>query len=480
MTREEVVLITLVTYKVVLVAIGVVTERRTRDGTDFFLGGRRLGPMVAAVSASASSSSAWTLLGVSGAAYADGLSAIWIFPACVGGFLLNWIVLAPALRRYSHATGAVTVTDVLARRGDGSLARNVVRLASFIVLVSLCTYVASQYQAAGKSLSKQFALGFDESVLIGAGVVLVYTLLGGFWAVSVTDTLQGLVMVATSLVLPTAALIAVGGPAGLVEQLGNVAPDGYLALTKPGPITLGVGAVFGLLGIGLGYPGQPHVVNRFMALKQGDAPLRNARRIAIGWAVIVYSGMLLLGVCGRALHPTLADGEVIFIVAMEGLFHPVVVGVMLAAVLSAIMSTADSQLLVAASAITHDLHPDRPGGLSQLARSRIAVAVLGALAVWPALTLEESIFKNVLFAWAAMGTAFGPLLLVRVVLRRAMDPNRTFAVMLFGFTFAILTYVATNPQIAWLEPGLRWFWTCFVAFALTFALAWKLSAREAR
>jgi len=207
-SRATVILITLIVYQVVLLAIAYVAHRRTRTGNDFFLGGKKLGPWVASISASASSSSAWTLMGVSGAAYADGLSALWLFPACVGGFLLNWLVLAPALQRFSHRSDAITVTDVLAGTGSDR-SRKVAVSASMIVLISLGAYVASQYQAAGKMFAETFDLSMEGSILIGAGVVMLYTLHGGFWAVSLTDTLQGVVMAATAVILPVAALIEV-------------------------------------------------------------------------------------------------------------------------------------------------------------------------------------------------------------------------------------------------------------------------------
>jgi sodium/proline symporter len=439
MTRAQAVLITLVLYKLVLVGLGVLSQRRVRDGVDFFLGGRNLGPTVAAVSASASSSSAWTLLGVSGAAYAWGLSAVWLFPACVGGFLLNWYVLARGLRDGSRASGAVTVTEVIAGPPGRPLARTITWVASGIVLFSLAFYVAAQFQAAGKAFHETFGWGITESVLLGSGVVVVYTLLGGFWAVSLTDTLQGLLMAATAVLLPVAALVAVGGPAGLAEGMRAVPAEHFLNLTGRSAEVAGVGFVLGLLGIGLGYPGQPHVVNRFMALREGEGTLRVARRIAMGWAVVVYSGMLVLGWCGRVLYPALADKEVLFVRATNELFPPVVAGIMLAAVLSAIMSTADSQLLVAGSAVTHDLKLGGTTPRAMLLRSRIVVVLLSLGAVEVALVGNQEIFSRVLFAWSAMGSAFGPLLLV-IVLRGPVEPRRALAAMVLGFVLSVGAY----------------------------------------
>jgi len=444
MTHGQAVLATLILYNLILVGLGVLSQRRVRDGVDFFLAGRRLGPTVAAISASASSSSAWTLLGVSGAAYAWGLSALWLFPACVGGFALNWYVLARALRARSHRSGAVTVTEILAGPPGRPLHLTITRVASGIVLFSLSFYVASQFQAAGKAFHETFQWGVTESVLLGSAVVIFYTLLGGFWAVSLTDTLQGMVMAATALLLPAAALVAVGGPAGLIDGMRSIQAEGFLSLSGRWQGPAGVGFILGVLGIGLGYPGQPHVVNRFMALRDGEATLKRARRMAMGWAVVVYGGMLLLGWCGRVLYPALADREVLFLRATHELFPPVLAGVMLAAVLSAIMSTADSQLLVAGSAVTHDLKLGGSSPRSMLLRSRLVVVLLSLAAVVAALYGSQEIFSRVLFAWAAMGAAFGPALLVTVLLG-PRPPGRVLAAMVLGFILSVVAYNLPLP-----------------------------------
>ena len=447
MSRWQVILVTLIGYKVALLAMGLWGQRRTRDGADFFLGGRKLGPMVAAISASASSSSAWTLLGVSGAAYTVGLSAIWLFPACVGGFCLNWYLLAPALRRVSHRTGALTMTEVLVGPAGQPYRRVLVLCASLIILFSLGCYVSSQFQAAGKTFNETFHISMESSILLGGLVILAYTLLGGFWAVSLTDTLQGLTMAAAAVFLPVVALIRVGGPAGLIQGYQDPALASHLDLFSGLPFFGAVGLVLGTLGIGLGYPGQPHVVNRFMALKQGDVVMRRARRIAILWAVVIYSGMILLGLCGRLIVAKLGDDERILIKLALGLESPVLSGFILAAILSAMMSTADSQLLVAASCVTSDMGWGRNSSWSLIAVSRVAVVVLTAGAMVAALLVEETIFNWVLFAWSAMGSAFGPLLLVTVI-RGPVAPVRSLVSMLLGFWLSVLAYLGPHVGLA--------------------------------
>jgi sodium/proline symporter len=294
----------------------------------------------------------------------------------------------------------------------------------------------------------------QEAILIGGGVVLLYTLLGGFWAVSVTDTLQGLVMAATAVILPIAAFWHVGGVAAFVDGLQSVDHPGYMNLMASKGWPLGIGAVVGLLSIGLGYPGQPHVVNRFMALEAGDRALRTGQRWAMSWALCVYGGMILLGLCGRIIVSSLGDGEAVFIVLTAELFPSVVAGVFLAAVLSAIMSTADSQLLVAASAVTHDMVGQELRPSVQLARSRMVIVFLSVAAMIAAMYGEESIFKRVLFAWTAMGAAFGPLLLAR--LRGwPISSARCIAVMVGGAGFAVVAhygFVGDSPWVTRFMP----------------------------
>jgi sodium/proline symporter len=457
------ILVTLIAYKIVLVTIGLIAQRHTHDATDYFLGGRRLGPWVAALSASASSSSAWSLLGVSGAAYAWGLGSLWIFVACVGGFVLNWYVLAPALRRHAAASEALTVTDVLAGPKDAPGSAKIRWACTMIVLVSFMTYIGAQFQGAGKTFHETFEISMTSAILLGGGIVVLYTLLGGFWAVSVTDTLQGMVMVVAAVALPIAALVEIGGVAPLADALADVPVAGFASLTRDLPILAALGFVLGLLGIGLGYPGQPHVVNRYMALRDDDA-VAVAKRIAIAWSVVLYAGMLLLGLCARVLLPQLADPEAAFVASTQLLLPPVVAGVMIAAVLSAVMSTADSQLLVAASSVAHDLPIASRKGASLMQRSRIVVLVCSAFAMAAALVGDPEIFSKVLFAWSAMGAAFGPLLLV-IVIAGPVGPRHRLAAILVGFGLSVFAY--------FLVPGhARGAAERVVPFVVAFAIAW--------
>lgn len=466
MSKYQVILLTLVLYKIALVAIGLWAQRRTHDNSDFFLAGRRMGPVVAAISASASSSSAWTLLGVSGMAYTLGISALWLFPATVGGFLFNWLWVAPRLMPAARASNAITLPEFVA--GDNTARVPFLRLTTLIILFSFMFYIAAQFQAAGDAFASTFDMQIETAILIGAGIVLFYTLLGGFWAVSVTDTLQGLLMAVTAILLPLAGLIAVGGFDGLVGGLAQTRDIVDLSPTGKYTGIAAVGFVIGFLSIGAGYPGQPHVVNRFMALRD-DRALSQGRVIAIAWAVIVYAGMLLLGLCGRVLAGDIDSGEQIFFVMSDQLFPPVIAGIMMAAILSAIMSTADSQLLAAASSVSHDwrLTTGRPTG--SLGRTRIVVVLLSLAAAALAIFAPETIFKRVLFAWHAVGSALGPLLILRLAGFRTA-PGAMLASLLTGFLLTVVLY--------WLPDAPGDIAERLLPFVLALLIAWLGSKRS--
>jgi sodium/proline symporter len=471
MSATAALLITLVVYKIVLLGVGVWASSRNRDDADFYIGGRRLGPWVASISAAASSSSAWTLLGVSGKAYADGMAAIWLLPACWMGFAINWWLIAPRLRREGVRTGAITLTEYLAHDAPPRWRRALVVLASLVILGSLLVYLSSQFQAAGKTFTEVAGFDFRVAVLIGGGVVLLYTLAGGFWAVAVTDLIQGLVMAFACLLLPIAGLVAVGGPSALMDGLHAAGAVAGRDLFDPWGGATGaaaLGLLIGTFGIGLGYPGQPHVVNRFLAVRSED-DVRRARTISLVWAAVVYAGMIVAGWCARVLLEPLADREAALIGLAAAALPAVGSGIVVAAILSAIMSTADSQLLVCGSTVAYDL-PGR-SGTPRLLLDRITVLVIGLGALAAALWVPASIFGTVLFAWSALGAAFGPLLLVRL-LRGPVRPAFAFAAMLAGAAISVIWYAvpALKAMVYEIIPAF--------AVALALALAGSRPARR--
>ena len=402
-----------------------------------FRSGRKLGPWVAALSASASSSSAWTLLGVSGAAYLWGFPAFWLFPATLSGFLFNWFYLAPRLSIYSQRINAITLTDVLASNKNGDSIKSLRWLASGIILFCFIFYIASQFDAAGQSFQSTFGMDKNLSIIFGASIILIYTLLGGFWAVSVSDTIQGIMMAISAIILPCIAVYK----AGLSNIFTSFTFEGLLVTPNGFSGIIVIGFILGTMGIGIGYPGQPHVVNRFMALESGDK-VKKARLIAICWALIIYPGMILLGWSGRVLVD-IAGYEQILIVLGNQLLHPIFAGIILAAVLSAIMSTADSQLLVAASSISYDLKDKNEN--HSLFNTRITVVLICLIAVLMAIFVDKSIYSRVLFAFSAMGAAFGPLLLGRLQ-GKVKDINALVAMGTGFFMTLIFYYSSLKPE----------------------------------
>ncbi|MEE4173541.1 MAG: sodium/proline symporter [Xanthomonadales bacterium] len=440
MEKTTLVLITLVAYKLLLIGIGFWASRRNSDEEDFFLGGRGLGPVVAAISYSSSASSAWTLLGLSGAAYMLGLRVVWIALGSIIGMFVAWFWIGPRLRVYSREKGNLTLTDFLAEGSGGGTRRAIVLCTSIIIIFTFAFYVAAQFQGAGNTFSSTFDLGMTESILIGAAIIMIYTLLGGFWAVSVTDTVQGLLMAFTAVLLPVAALMEVGGFSGFWQGLQAVSTPAQLSLTGGNAGLMAVGVIVGSLSIGFGTYGQPHLLVRFMALRD-DSALRQARLITIVWYLVVFLGMVFVGLVGHVLHAGIDNPETIFFVLTESLFTPIIGAVLLAAVLSAIMSTADSQLLVAASAISHDL--GLGGERNRLLYSRLAIVMLVVFAVLVSLYLPEAIFSRVLFAWIALGSAFGPTVFARLA-GVPLQPRGVLASILTGFGLAVTFYLLPN------------------------------------
>lgn len=408
----------MVLYLCVLLVIGWRASRRTHGGEDFHLAGRSLGPWAAGISSTASSESGWVTIGAVGMTYAYGLSGLWFAPGCLLGYMVNIYFVAPRLRPLSANNGSVTLTDIITRRwGDPG---NVLRVtATTIILLCMMIYVASQMTAAGKAFSSSLGLdadgpGYLYGVLIGAVVITIVTVLGGFRAVAWTDLFQGLLVATALIVLPLWAIARLGGFGALFAGLSAIDPN-YLTATggRLGPVMWGF--VIGNLGIGFGYPGMPHVVTRYMATRS-DRDVQRLQIIAMMWGVAVFYGAGLVGLVGRVSMPDLADGEKALMALALEFTHPVIAGLLLAAVISAILSTVSSQLLVAASSVAYDVVEQGLGKARDDRRSlllgRITVVVVGVLGVLIALRGESVVFWFVLFAWSGLGASFSPLTLL--------------------------------------------------------------------
>ena len=468
MERTDIVIAVLAVYQVVLLGIGFWASRRTADGEDFFLGGRQLGPVVAGVSYASSASSAWTLLGLSGAAYAAGVSAVWVALGSISGMFVAWWWIAPRLMRFSREHDQLTLTDFLAHGASGGARRAIVYLSSLVIVFCFVFYVAAQFQGAGSMFASTFDISLSVSIAVGALVIMVYTFLGGFWAVSVTDTLQGILMAITAVLLPAAAMISVGGMPGLIEGLHGVSTPEQVSFVAGGGFWFAAGVIIGGVSIGIGTYGQPHLLVRFMALRDERALLQ-ARWIVTVWYFTVFLGMIALGLAGRILLPELGDPETVFFSANEALLPPFLGAVLLAAVLSAIMSTADSQLLVAAGVIAHDLGLGHLGRASLLRVSRVVIVLLVVAAVAVAVYLPESIFNRVLFAWIALGSAFGPLVFLRLAGYEAA-PMAILLSILTGFSLSVIFYLLPNTPGEILER--------LAPFCCAFAVLWASIRRR--
>lgn len=459
MDYQATVLATLVIYKITLIAIGLWCHKRNVSTEDYFIAGRKLGPWVAAISAAASASSAWSLLGMSGAAYVLGLSAIWIVPSVILGYSFNWLWLAPRIAKQARLHQSVTLSDFIAQ-GSTSYRTVILWVCSLCIIVSFAFYIAAQFQAAGGMFSETFDLNANISIVIGTAIILIYTLLGGFWAVSITDTLQGILMVATAIMLPIAALFVLGGPVALWQKMQLVYNTTQLSWFGEYQGIYVLFFLLGTLGIGLGNPGQPHVVNRLMALKD-DKAVKQGKYIGIGWSAIIFVSMLIVGWSAKVLLATPVDGESALVNLSQQVFPPVLAGIVVAATLSAIMSTADSQLLVAASAVCYDLRSTKTK--PSLTLSRYTVVVMCIIAMSLAIYAPQDIFSRVLFAWNALGAAFGPVVIIKLM-SRCIDGKMIIASISAGFILTVIFSLFPAPPGDVLERVLP--------FIIAFCIAW--------
>jgi sodium/proline symporter len=465
--------VVMVAYLGVLLVIGWQAARRTHGGEDFHLAGRSLGAWSAGISSTASSESGWVTLGAVGMTFVHGVSGLWYAPGCLLGYLVNVYVVAPRLRPLSAAHGSVTLTDVITRRwGDP---KNVLRVtATAIILVCMMGYVAAQMTAAGKAFSSSLGLegrgGYLLGVIIGALVITVVTSLGGFRAVAWTDLFQGLLVAGALIALPLYAVARLGGFGTLVAGLGAIDPSFLTASgDRVGPALWGF--VIGQLGIGLGYPGMPHVITRYMAARD-DREVQRLQLIAMGWGLAVFYGAGLVGLVGRVMLPDLADGEQALMALALELVHPVLAGLLLAAVISAVLSTVSSQLLVAASAVSYDIVEETLGrsrdDLRSLLLGRITVAVVGLLGVLVALSEVRLVFWFVLFAWSGLGAAFAPLILLALA-RRGVNRHGALAAMLTGIGVTVAWKLGRDAAAS-PEAFARVWWVALLAAAAILVL----------
>lgn len=423
-------LIILVSYQALLIGIGLWAKQRSDTHDDFLIGGRRMGGVVASLSYAAGASSAWSILGLSGIAFSIGVSAIWLLPGTITGHIVACFFIAPRIQKAAAENKHVTLTDFLVEGLTGWQRKAAILVSGIAIVFCFAFYIAAQFDGAGTALASEFHISTEVAIVVGAAVILVYTCLGGFWAVSITDSLQAIVMFVAALILPVTALVTLGGFGAIFSSLS----EQHLALTGGNVGWMAAGFLVGMASIGFGPLGQPHMLNRMMALSDRTA-LNRARFVALSWFVIVLGGMFLTGLAGHALLQEFTGDpeELVFQLSAE-LLPALASALLVVAVLSAVMSTADSQLLVAAGVASHDL---------KQSNSRIWVVAIGIAAVALALLLPESIFSRVLFAWNALGATFGPLVIQRC-LRRRIHGNAVPIAMAAGFLLTVTFYSLPN------------------------------------
>lgn len=266
MDKSSIIIITLIVYKLFLIFIGWFSRKKNKTIEDYFVGGKRLGPIITSISYSASNSSAWTLLGVSGIAFSRGISTIWLVIGVIGGMFFSWLKIAPSIHEITKKQNLITIPQLIVDGYNSSDRKNILLASSFIIIFSFTFYIASQFQGAGNALNDTFGLSIVESILLSALVIYTYTYLGGYLAVSITDTIQGFLMAFTAIVMPVMAIINLGGFSELFRRLSMESGD-FLSLSAGNVGLSAFGLIVGHLGIGLGYFGQPHLLSRFISVK---------------------------------------------------------------------------------------------------------------------------------------------------------------------------------------------------------------------
>lgn len=406
-------LLAFIAYLLLIIGIGVYATRFSSKGiSNYFIGGRKMSMLVVALSAVVSGRSAWLLLGVTGMSYVMGISAIWAVLGYSTVEFFLFFFFAPRIRRFSERYDCITIPDFFAMRfGDRSGRMRAVVVS--IIIIFMVAYVSAQFVAGGKAFHSSFHTGETNGILITVLIILFYTMLGGFLAVSLTDTIQGIFMTFALIILPIMAIAHTGGLADFYKAAAGFEQGSFF-----NPFALGAGALIGFLGIGLGSPGNPHIVARYMSIKNPDK-LKMVAVVGTLVNFIMALGAIATGMAGRVFFPDAealpgADPETIYPLLASQHLHPLLFGVVIASIFAAIMSTADSQLLVAASAIVRDIYQKtlRKDQLTEEKKlvlySRLTVVLLVAVALILGLYAGKIVFWLVLFAWAGLGAAFGP------------------------------------------------------------------------
>lgn len=483
-------LIVMVAYLLMMVLIGIIYSRKNTNASDFYLGGRKLGPLVTAMSAEASDMSSWLLMGLPGLAYISGCSeAGWTAIGLAIGTYLNWLFVSRRLRCYSQKAGnAITIPQFFKNRyRDGSNMLLVV--STLIIVLFFIPYTASGFAACGKLFSQLFNADYQIMMIVSAVIIVSYTTLGGFLAASTTDLIQSVIMTLALVIVVVFGLEQIGGISQIAKDTQNM--DGYLSFTSLFDVKTRQSTPYSALSIvstlawGLGYFGMPHILLRFMGIED-ENKLKLSRRIATVWVVIAMVVAIFIGILGYSMSKAGVVSEfqdqsgaetlmiqIAFLLSNHGTFLLVMGGIILAGMLACTMSTSDSQLLVASSCISQNLLHDwlkiKMSQKKSLLVARVSVLIIACLSALLALDPNSSVFKIVSFAWAGFGAAFGPTILLALFWKRSnmqgalagmiaggvtvflwkfviADLNEIFAIyeLLPAFVFALIANIATS------------------------------------
>lgn len=442
----SIITIVFVLYLAILVGLALWSRSETHTMSGYFIAGKKLPPWVVAFSTNATGESGWLLLGLTGMGYAVGAQAFWVVAGEVVGISLAWLLLSRRIKRLSDQTDSITVPDVLAARFDDK-AHVLRKISLSIILVMVGAYVAAQMVATGKAFDGFTGLDYSTGVLVGAAVIILYTLVGGYKAVAWTDLIQGILMLLGLIIVPLIAIDAAGGWSSVFANLQGQDPG---LLTPWGPAGKSTAALVGIvsfLAVGLPFMGVPQLMVRFMSARS-EKSLVPAMVISVIVILLFDLGAVFTGMAGRALFPGLEDPESILPVISTNLLHPVLGGVMMVVVLAAIMSTVDSLLILASSAFVRDYWQQvRGSALSDRAlahRGKLVTVIIGMIGIAFALHQTPMIFWFVLFAWSGLGAAFGPVLLCGL-----WYPGTNLAGAVAGMLGGFLTTVA---WVLWLKP----------------------------
>lgn len=440
-TSQIVIFITIIAYLLMVLGIGIYYSKKNESVDDFYLGGRKLGPFVTAMSAEASDMSGWLLMGLPGVAYMTGIAdAAWTAIGLAIGTYLNWLIVAKRIRRYSIVAGnSITIPEFFSKRYHDD--KNILMLISAVIIVIFfIPYTASGFAACGKLFNSLFGINYFWAMIISAVVILLYTTMGGFLAASTTDFLQSIIMTIALVVVLGFGVASAGGVENVVDNAKSLV--GYLSFTATHNMADNTSNPYGLLTIistiawGLGYFGMPHILLRFMAISD-EKKLKLSRRVATIWVVISLTIAILIGIIGLGITkygniPDLTKNsgtaetiivEIANFLSTYGIFAAVVAGVILAGILASTMSTSDSQLLAASSSISENIVRSvfkvNISAKAQMIVARVSVILISIIAIILASDRDSSVFNIVSFAWAGFGAAFGPVVLFSLFWKRS-------------------------------------------------------------